>query len=160
MLRLLFSTVAIVPIAIIPWMTSEAETLPFEASGETYQEQILDPNLQALSDCREGELPIFFHDTLVTMHTAEYIEKAIKITQACDEAEVTIIPVLPEYADASDIGQSVLRTAELAEFIDVAANMTNLDVEIDIASDPVEEDNSTLYVNGRAAILRIQPDKA
>lgn len=159
MLRLLFCTVAILPIGIVPWMTSKADTLDVELADATYAELVADPSLAALSDCETGELPIFFHDQYVTTHSAEFIIDAVEAADDCGEVEVTIIPVLPEYADADIERESVARTAQLAEYVDATARVTQADIRIDISEAPFKDDISTLYINGRAAILRIDPEE-
>ncbi len=160
MLRLLFCTAAIVPIAIIPWMTSEADTLPVQVEDATYAELVTDPNLDALSACEMGELPVFFHDALVTTHSAEFIADGLRSAEGCGNVEVTIIPILPEYADEDDLENSVERTTELAAYIQAAAEVTDTTIAIEIVNQPVKDDISTLYINGRAAILRITPQSA
>ncbi|GLQ21162.1 hypothetical protein ACFFUB_06630 [Algimonas porphyrae] len=158
MLRLLFCTAAILPIAIIPWMTSEAETLDPVMGEASYTELVTDPNLDALNDCRVGELPVFFHDALITTHSAEAINAGMKSAEACGDVTVTVIPVLPAYADSQDLNQSDRRTTELVAYVDAAAKTVNASMDIEIVDRPVEDDISTLYINGRAAILRIDPN--
>ncbi|MEM7729282.1 MAG: hypothetical protein AAF311_08405 [Pseudomonadota bacterium] len=157
MLRLLFCTVAIVPIAIIPWMTSQADTVEPIAADATYAELVTDPNIDALSECDTGELPVFFQDGLISAHSAEFIVDGLQAADGCGEVDVTIVPVLPEDADTSDVVKSMRRTAELSDYVESAADVGDFAVELETIAEPREEEISTLYMNGRAAILRIDP---
>ncbi|WP_298915978.1 hypothetical protein [uncultured Algimonas sp.] len=160
MLRLLFCTAAILPIGIIPWVSTKADTVEMEAPEASYAELVKAPNIDALSNCETGELPVFFHDSLVTTHSAEFILDGLEAAEDCGDVDVTIIPVLPEGANAADMSQSVQRTAELSEYVEAAADAGTFDVALDIAKAPTEEEISTLYINGRAAILRIDPESS
>lgn len=160
MLRLLFCTAAIFPIAIIPWMTSEADTLPVQVEDATYAALVTDPSLNALSLCEMGELPVFFHDAFVTTHSVEFIAEGLQSTEGCGSVDVTIIPILPEYADEADFESSALRATELTAYVQAVAEITDTPIAIEIANQPVKDDISTLYINGRAAILRITPQSA
>ncbi|MGB3456848.1 MAG: hypothetical protein WBG08_06945 [Litorimonas sp.] len=160
MLRLLFCTAAILPIAVIPWMTSEADTAVPAVQEASYAELVTDPSIDALSDCETGELPIFFRDDLVTTHSAEFIVEGLEAAEGCGSVDVTIVPLLPEEAAASDHAESEARAEELALYVEAAADQGNVDVDLGVAQEPVEEEISTLYMNGRAAILRIDPQDA
>ena len=152
MLRLLFCSAALLPIAVIPWFTSEATTIEATAADVTYAELVREPNIEALSDCDTGELPIFFHDNYVTTHSAEFIQQGLSAADGCGELDVVIVPVLPEFAESDDFAESVERTAELREMV------LNNGLDVTVASEPIQDDASALYVNGRAAILRIEPE--
>lgn len=151
MLRLLLCTAAFVPVAILPWFSNEAEAIDDTSIAPNYVSTITDPQLSALRNCETGELPIFFHDDLITTHSAEFIDSGLAAVENCGAVEVTIIPVLPEQSDGGDIAQSVVRMAELSEVIRVSGQQSH------ISNDIIEDEVTTLYINGRAAILRIDP---
>ncbi len=166
MLRLLFCTAAILPIAIIPWMTSRADTAEAVSQDAVYVEEtsyaelVTDPNIDALSHCDEGELPVFFREGLVTTHSAEFIAEGLEAAEGCGEVEVTIVPLLPEEAGPDEIAQMQHRTAELDDYVEAAADVLDTPVDIDVANEPVEEEITTLYINGRAAILKVDPQES
>lgn len=154
MLRLLFCTVAIAPIAILPWVTQEADAIEADAVDSSYAELVRDPSIDALSQCEEGRLPIFFHDELVTMHSAEFIHEGLAAVESCGDITVEIIPVLPAHAESEDIAESLHRTAELQELVRLSG------AKAVVADEPRRPEGSSLYLNGRAAILRIEPQQS
>ena len=157
MLRLLFCSAALLPIGIVPWMTSEADVMSEIMTTQTYAERVTDPSIDALSDCDVGELPVYFMDDLITSHSAEFIAEGFTAAEGCGSFDITIIPVLPKSAGDVEKSHSAQQTAELSAYIQDAANISRVDVRIDVADFPREDDISTLYMNGRAAILRIDP---
>ena len=152
MLRLLFCTAAIIPIAILPWATEEADAIEADVVDASYAELVRDPSIAALSQCESGELPIFFHDELVTTHSAEFIHEGLEATQDCGAVTVEIVPVLPVHAETEDLAESLQRTAELREIVRLSG------MEAVVSPEPQRPEGSSLYLNGRAAILRIEPD--
>lgn len=158
MLRLLFCSAALLPIAIIPWVNSGADTVDAIATSgfeqPSYAEAVRAPAIEALADCETSDLPVFFHDGLVTSHSAEYIQRGLRKAAACGDYDVTIVPVLPEDADGAERSLSVERTAELRELVRLS-DETGADLSI---GKTIEADEvPTLYINGRTAFLRIEP---
>jgi len=158
MMKLLFCTAAVLPIGIVPWIISEPDQMDIVIQDASYSELVTDPNIEALSNCDVGELPVFFRDGLVTMHSAEFITDGLDAAEDCGPVDVTIIPILPTDAGDSDIATSVIRTAELSDYVEAVSELSDVDVDLDVADTPREDDISTLYINGRAAILRIDPE--
>ena len=153
MLRLLFSTAAILPIAVIPWLTDDGDALadvPVTAATATSASLDADPALAALADCTVEELPVFFHDSYVTLHSAEYVHQGLDAAKACGAVDVTIVPVLPADAVSEETDESEARTAELVALIDAIG----LDARIADTAVPPSE---ALFLNGQAALLRIEP---
>ena len=153
MLRLLFSTAAILPIAVIPWLTDEGDALadvPVTTATATSASLDADPALAALADCTTEELPVFFHDSYVTLHSADYVHQGLDAAAACGAVDITIVPVLPANAAPDEADESRARTAELAALIDAIG----LDARVAEASVAPSE---ALFLNGQAALLRIEP---
>lgn len=155
MLKLFFSTVAILPIAILPWISSQAETLDVAIQEDAFKVRVSDPNIAAIEACKAGQLPIFFQEQYVTTHSAEFIQQGLEAAKACDDVTITIVPILPKDAQASDIADSVLRTVELASYIDEAVHITDQEITLHVAKTAREDEITTLYINGRAAILNV-----
>ncbi|MGB6231705.1 MAG: hypothetical protein WBF53_16430 [Litorimonas sp.] len=157
MLRLLVSTAAILPIGVISWMSSTKASVEPVAVEETYAELVTDPQLDALSDCEAASLPIFFDEEDVTVHSAEFIQSGLEAAEDCGPLDVTLVPVVPEAEELQDLAESDARIQELAEQVTTSASFTHADIDMDVAEDPREEEVATLYINGRAAIVRIDP---
>lgn len=153
MLRLLFCTASIVPIAFIPWMTTKAKPVP--AVETSYYDTA---DLELLSQCAADDIPVFFHDNLITSHSADDINTSLIAASDCGDMTVTVVPVLPDYADDRDLALADRRATQLLAHVDQVAEQTNTDMRLEIVNPPLREDISTLYINGRAAILRIEPD--
>ena len=156
MLRLLFCTAAILPIAIVPWVMGDDGTDAVAAQpgvvDATYAEQVRAPRIETLEECEAETLPVYFHDDMVTTHSVEFIAQGLDVASECGEVSATIIPVLPEFADSADKAESVERTAELREI------MRQAGVDTTVSQQPLEPEAGALYLNGRAAILRIEPN--
>lgn len=159
MLRLLFSTAAILPIGVISWMASSSDEIEPVVMEESYSELVTDPKIESLESCETTTLPIFFEDADVTDHSADFIRNGLEAAEGCGEIDVTVVPVLPDYADKGDEAESDLRVTELLEQVATSAEFADVDIALKIAQEPREEEVSTLYINGRAAILRIEPDE-
>ena len=155
MLRLLFCSAALLPIAILPFFTTEADALDVDASTEavSYAEAVRAPSIASLADCEAEDLPVFFHDEYVTTHSAEFIRDGLQAAEGCGAMEIVVIPVLPDFAEAEDRAQSEERAVELREMV------RDSGYAVSISDEPVQEDGSALYLNGRAAILQIQPSE-
>ncbi len=162
MLRLLFCSAALLPIAIIPWVSSDAGTINAVATSGSYDnpsyaEAVRAPAIDALEDCEASDLPVFFHDGYVTSHSAEYIQRGLQTAAECGGYDMTIVPVLPSEADSDERAQSVARTSELRELVRLS-DETNADLSV--AKTMESDDVPTLYINGRSAFLRIEPETA
>ena len=158
MLRLLFCSAALLPIAIVPWMNSDAGTIATATSGNhdqpSYAEAIRAPAIDALEACEASDLPVFFHDGLVTSHSAEYIQRGLQTAAECGGYDMTIVPVLPEEADGDERAESIARTAELRELVRLS---DETGADLTVAKTMESDDVPTLYINGRSAFLRIEP---
>lgn len=154
MLRLLFLSAAILPVAIVPFLTHEADTIEDAAVEEaSYAQVVREPSLEALADCETEDVPVFFSDEDVSRHSERFIADSLDTAQTCGtDVSVVIIPVLPSGADHAARAESVERTAELQEVV------RQNGLRARIAPAPRDAAAESLYLSGRAAILRIEPE--
>lgn len=157
MLKLFFYTITIFPLGLLPLVITHSDQITHDIDDRTYVERITDPNIASLESCGVGELPIFFDNGLVTTHSAEFIHDGLEAAQACGYLDVTIIPILPEDARETELMKSVHRTAELRDYLSAVATVTEANIDMDVAKEPREDTVKTLYINGQAAILKIDP---
>ena len=153
MLRLLFCIAAILPIALIPYLnrTAEAEATPSAQPVDPgYVQDIQAPSLAALSDCEAEDLPVFFRDDDLTANSERFVRAGLDAVKDCGEVDVVIIPVLPADAQMQEARESQRRTRELAALVDGSG------ADVRVADEP-RDDPGSLYLNGRAAILKIEP---
>ena len=157
MFKLLLYSAALIPVVSLPWMTSRADVVPEATKAYSFDTHIAEPNMKSLSQCEKGTIPVFFHDGLILTHSAEFITESLQATRACDSVDVEIIPVIPGEARAGDIELSRVRMAELNAYVTSVSQTANMKTRLKVHNEPVKEDVSTLYMNGRAAIIQIDP---
>jgi hypothetical protein len=157
MLRLIFCIFAILPVGVIPWVSTSAnvEINKVRKLSNVQQMDILPP--RQLTECEAAQLPVFFHDDLITTHSADAIAASLNSTLSCDKLQAEIIPIVPMDAKPKDYEMMYRRLSELNAYMDAASEQKNMTVIVKTSSQPVQDDVSTLYMNGRAAILRFSP---
>lgn len=157
MLRLLFYSAALVPLASVPWMTSKAYIPQNEVTRSVDPQYVAEPNMDALTACQTGEVPVFFHDELILTHSAEFITESLKAMKGCGRVNLEIVPILPKEAQQSDIDMSQKRMAELKAYVTSVSDIAEIETDLRILDEPRRDDVSTLYMNGRAATIQIDP---
>lgn len=158
MLKLLFYSAVLIPLVSLPWITTKADAVPQASVDLSYEAKITEPNVEALTNCDAADVPVFFHDDLILTHSAEFITESLQAAKACGSVDLTIIPVVPDDAEARDLELSKIRMAELNAYIGAVTERANINARLEQVEKPVTDEVSTLYMNGRAAIIQIDPD--
>ena len=158
MFKLLFYSTVLIPLVSLSWMTTKADAVPKAAVDMSYEARITEPNVKALTNCDTAEVPVFFHDDLILTHSAEFITESLQAASACGSVDLTIIPVIPDDAEGRDLELSKIRLAELNAYVGAVTETAKINVRLEQVEKPVTDEVSTLYMNGRAAIIQIDPD--
>lgn len=145
MLKLLFITAAISPLAFIPWWQSSG---PYAASNAA---QVNDgmATVKSLAKCKDAEISVYFHDISITTNSAEHIFDGIRALNNCPTVEFEIVPLISEQANEDDITISMNQAKELQAYMSIVGY--NAPISQSFIKDE-DEDVS----NWRAALLKIR----
>lgn len=144
MLKLLLVSAAIIPVAVIPWMNSQAKQTKSPAPAVFSA-----PATDQAADCADADISVFFHDLYITSSSAEYIFDGMRAYSNCSDVAFKIVPLIPENADKDDIKAALEQADELQDYM----ALTGLDVPV---AEKLIEDDYNSGKSGRAAILRIK----
>ena len=148
MLKLLLSSMCAAPCILAPIFTQSS--LEFgDYSTASFEEAYVEPNLNQLDNCKSADLGIFFHESYLETHSAEFVRLSLEAAETCDDVEYIIQPIFPATANDQDLEKVAAQTHELSQTLEA------LHVKSTV-SEPVKLENAdNLYLNGRTAILKI-----
>lgn len=144
MLRLLLCTSLIAPVMFMTIKSSDASTL---FSFDHWEEDV-EPAIKQLESCEPTEMSIFFHDLLITAHSAEYVIDGISTAQSCPDVTFEIVRLIPEVAEPEDLSISLKHAEELQDYINIVG------YEAAITETRIKRPNDVRY-GDRSAILKI-----
>ena len=152
MIRFLFCSAAIIPVFFLPGVLqgSEADATP-EAKPNTYVE-FTNEKLEHLQDCESDSIGIYFHETYVTTHSAEYLQSAVDAVSHCDTPHIKLINLVQEDATPDETKLAKAQADEIEAFVE----SYDLEADLDRITRSVEANTRT--VNGRAVLVEFDFD--
>lgn len=148
MLKLLMCSSLCAPCIAIAFLGSSSASLKVETPG--YEETFVTPELQRIENCETANIDIFFHDSFIEMHSAEYLSQAVELSDNCAQVNFTIEPIIPITSTKAQLALIDEQVEELVAVLDAH------DVQAIVSEPKVQTDFDNLSANGRAAILSIQ----
>jgi len=144
-LKLFFCSVLILPLIYVEAFLG-SDTEPMMTNVPTYHE-FVEAKLDDFEDCQDTSLTMYFHETYLTHHSAEYLGKSIYSSEPCNYDSATIVTRIPIDATAETRLKLAEQANELVSFVkahDATYNVRQKFVEIEI---------DTSYLNGGTSLV-------
>ncbi|MDB2438305.1 hypothetical protein N9W89_06280 [Hellea sp.] len=145
MLKLLFCSTLMVPFIYLQAFKSDDAPI-IEANTPSYQD-FVETKLENFEQCQDTNITLYFHDTYLTSHSAEYLGESIKTAAPCDYDAATIITRIPENASNETRAMLKEQSEELMAFVKA------YDTPYDIDQKVVEIEVDTSYLNGGTSFV-------
>ena len=142
MIRALLTTALFSSVAAIT-MTSSAETVKVNYERPTH-EDVRNVELGKMANCISTDIPIFFFEGYVELHSAEYLGEAVNSVKQCEIIKVNITLIV----EGNDPLESLAERKELEAYFDAY----EIDATIEYS---YSAEIDTLALNGRTAIVSL-----
>lgn len=149
MFKLLLCTACMAPAILIPLTTTGKVNLT--STNVEFDTAYVDPEIRKIESCEAADLEIFFHDDIITSHSADFLGESLMLASDCGDVKVSIQPILETNANSDD---EVLLSARVNELTSILAAYGS---KAEILEATQAEEPSAMTLNGRAAIVKIKP---
>ncbi|WP_409433106.1 hypothetical protein ACJ3XI_01025 [Litorimonas sp. RW-G-Af-16] len=147
MLKFLLVSVVLLPCFIAPFAFS-SDLMKSNAST-TFRETYIDQPLEKARNCEDTNIDVYFYDTMITMHSVEYVNEAVSALEECATPTYTIAPILAKSHTQSDVEQLEAQISEMVAVLEAH----KIDAEVDDIR--VDKTRNNLTINGRTIVLEI-----
>lgn len=150
MLRFIFCLVFIAPIFFLPSILGNQDAVAsIEIQEDTY-DAFTDAKLTALDKCEPETIPVYFSDTFVETHSAEFLHSAVDAATDCAIATVRVVGLKFDNMTDAERTISDKQVQEVTEFL----NAYGINLNVERSARKIELD--TRAVNGRAVIVEFE----
>lgn len=147
MLKLFFASSAMIPVIFMSLNVQAGNEGAAAAPSEIQSYEIsMEERLDRIGQCLPGEIPVYFHDTYITQHSAELINTASDITRDCNIESFSVTLYNTDEEPETLTG----RETE----IDLYLEATNSGVPVETRVEEGKRDS--LWLNGRRAVIEFE----
>lgn len=152
MLKLLLTSS--IPLLMLTFAIATTQSPTF-AAAETpsYEDAYVDPAFEKLERCEAATLKILFHETILTLHSSDYLIEATEVAQDCSDADFFIQPVQYDGESSVQIEKDAARVEELKLWLEALGVNASLEKPI------IKKQASNFLINGGSVNLHIKPTR-
>lgn len=146
MLKLLTCAAVMMPCLALPF--AGTETLIIEPSDKTqFSAAFAEPAIETLSHCKPANLDIFFHDSYVTAHSAEFVAAGIKTSETCLNPTYTITPIIAQSEGEIEFHARAAELSQLLKDHGISAKLSSPKIETEHNGLPPAGPSATLTIS-------------
>ncbi|WP_416876985.1 hypothetical protein [Litorimonas sp.] len=144
MLKLFFASSAMIPVIFMSLNVQAENNGNISATSQDQSYALsVEQKLDRMSECRSGEIPVYFHDAYITQHSAELINMASEVTRDCEIESFKV--TLYDNEEQPEIMAD--RKTEVTLYL--AATNSGVPVQTRVE----ESQRDSLWLNGRRAVI-------